>query len=217
MCKGELLEFTETLRHECKNKTIFEAWRICGSNLEWHTNWPKLMQLWQKKIILIPSSIAICERGFSKRMQSKATCTTGGTWRPLMLLCGFLFVGLKWMQWIGLPSSTFGETCETEGYLRSIDIIFLLQIIQKISFLKYCVSQILRWHFGIKCRCQLTFNFVFENVTWHFGFGVARHMKFVKHTHWWPSKLRGRGIDAPITPNFPPGFNCEIVGDYVQI
>ena len=44
MCKGELLEFTETLRHECENKTIFEAWRICGSNLEWHTNWPKLMQ-----------------------------------------------------------------------------------------------------------------------------------------------------------------------------
>jgi hypothetical protein len=26
-------------------------------------------------------------------------------------------------------------------------------------------------------------NFVFENVTWHFGFGVAHHMKFVKHTH----------------------------------
>ena len=25
MCKGELLEFTETLRHECENKTIFEA------------------------------------------------------------------------------------------------------------------------------------------------------------------------------------------------
>ena len=22
---------------------------------------------------------------------------------------------------------------------------------------------------------------------------------------------------APITPNFPSGFNCEIFGDYVQI
>ena len=32
----------------------------------WHTNSPKLMELWQK-IILISSSIAICERGFSKR------------------------------------------------------------------------------------------------------------------------------------------------------
>jgi hypothetical protein len=57
--------------HECENKTIFEAWRICGSNLEWHTNWPKLMQLWQK-IILIPSSIAICERGFSKQNAIKS-------------------------------------------------------------------------------------------------------------------------------------------------
>ena len=44
-CKGEHLEFTETLRHECENKTIFEAWRICGSNLEWHTNWPKVQNL----------------------------------------------------------------------------------------------------------------------------------------------------------------------------
>ena len=25
------------------------------------------------------------------------------------------------MQWMGLPSSIFGETCETEEYLRSID------------------------------------------------------------------------------------------------
>jgi hypothetical protein len=24
---------------------IFEAWHVCGSNLEWRTNWPKLMQL----------------------------------------------------------------------------------------------------------------------------------------------------------------------------
>ena len=75
MCKGELLKFTETLRYECENKTIFEAWHICGSNLEWYTNWPKLMQLWLK-IILIPSSIAICEE-FSNKMQSKATCIIG--------------------------------------------------------------------------------------------------------------------------------------------
>ena len=28
MCKGKLLEFTETLRHECENKKIFEAWHV---------------------------------------------------------------------------------------------------------------------------------------------------------------------------------------------
>jgi hypothetical protein len=31
---------------------------------------------------------------------------------------------------------------------------------------------------------SIDIQFFFENVTWHFGFGVARHMKFVKHTHW---------------------------------
>ena len=75
-----------------------------------------------------------------------------------MLLCRFLFVGFKFIQWIGLPSSTFGETCETEGYLRSIDkkklffclFLFWLQIkiayclFKILVFLKYCVSQKLR-------------------------------------------------------------------------
>ena len=71
MCKGELLEFTETLKHEFENRTIFEAWRICGSNLKWHINWPKLMQLWQI-VILVPSSIAICEREFPKQNAIKS-------------------------------------------------------------------------------------------------------------------------------------------------
>jgi hypothetical protein len=42
----------------------------------------------------------------------------------------------------------------------------------------------LRWHFGRKCRYQLTFIFVFENVMWHFGFEVECQMKVVKHTHY---------------------------------
>ena len=44
---------------------------ICGRNLEWHTNWPKFMQLWHE-VILIPSSIAICERRFSKQNAIKS-------------------------------------------------------------------------------------------------------------------------------------------------
>ena len=38
MCKGELLKFMRIFRHECENKMIFEAWRVCGSNLEWRTH-----------------------------------------------------------------------------------------------------------------------------------------------------------------------------------
>ena len=63
---GRIRGIYGTLQHECENETIFETWRMCGRNLERHTNWPKLMQLWQK-FILIPSSIVICERGFSKQ------------------------------------------------------------------------------------------------------------------------------------------------------
>jgi hypothetical protein len=66
MSKGELLESTKTFQHECENKMIFEDWRICSTNLEWHTNWPKLMQLWQN-IILIPSCVVISERGLFKQ------------------------------------------------------------------------------------------------------------------------------------------------------
>jgi hypothetical protein len=55
-----------------------------------------------------------------------------------MFLCGSLFVGLKW-----LPSSTFGETFETEEtYAQLIFLFFLffvtnqvrILIIQNISF-----------------------------------------------------------------------------------
>ena len=100
------------------------------------------------------------------KMQSKATYAIGWTWRPLMLLCGFLFVGSKFMQWIGLSSSTFGETCKTAGYLRSIDnsVFFFfitnqhcISIIQNISFSKILWKPTLRWHFGINRRCQLSF------------------------------------------------------------
>ena len=64
MCKGELQEFTLTLRHEREQN---EAWGVCGSNLGWHKNWPKLMQPWQNIIILNPSSKAICGREFFKK------------------------------------------------------------------------------------------------------------------------------------------------------
>ena len=56
------------------------------------------------------------------------------------------------------------------------------------AFCKRRLSQItkgvtLRWHFRRKCRCQLTFILVFQNVTRHVGSKVERRMNFVKHTH----------------------------------
>ena len=80
-------------------------------------------------------------------------------------------MGLKWMQWIGLLA-TFGKTCETEEYLRSINILFLfyftnqdcILITQSNNFSKILCNPKLRQHFRMKCICQLTLIFVFENV-----------------------------------------------------
>ena len=117
--KGELLEFTETLWHKCENKTIlrFDAYVIAiwnGTQIGLN-----LCNFGKKKYSLHQVSLFVREN-LSNKMQSKTTCTIGWTQRPLMFLCGSLYVGLKWMQWIGLPSSTIGETCKTEGYLCSI-------------------------------------------------------------------------------------------------
>jgi hypothetical protein len=50
----------------------------------------------------------------------------------------------------------------------------------------------LNWHFKRKCRCWLTFIFVFKNITWHFRFEVGRQVKFVKHTDWMVSGFTSR-------------------------
>ena len=33
----ELLEFVESLRYECGNKSLYEAWQICGGINKWYT------------------------------------------------------------------------------------------------------------------------------------------------------------------------------------
>ena len=83
-----------------------------------------------------------------------------------------------------------------EGYLRSIDSLFLILFcwgitnqdcilfILYISFPKILCKPKLRSHFGVKCRCQLTFIFAFKNATWHFGSEVECQVKLIKHTHW---------------------------------
>ena len=94
MCKGELLEFTETLQYECENNLIFEAWHICGSNLKWLTNWPNLMQLWHK-LILVPSSIAICERIFRKQNAIKSHSRNRLNLKTLDVVMWVSFCGLE--------------------------------------------------------------------------------------------------------------------------
>ena len=60
----ELLEFVKTSRHECENKTFYEAWQFCGGINEWYTNWPHLMKLWQKKYLSFPQVLQFVKGDF---------------------------------------------------------------------------------------------------------------------------------------------------------
>ena len=132
MCKREFLEFMETLHYECENKTILEVWHICHNRLEWHTNWPKLMQLWQKVIVL--SSITIYERGFIKQNAIKSCLHNrlNSTTLDALLrgsLCG---LGVDAMDWATIFN--------LEKHARPKDSHVGL-IIQIFFLLKYCVTQ----------------------------------------------------------------------------
>ena len=138
-------------------------------------------------------------------MQSKATCARGWTSRPLMLLYGFLIWAPSLCNGLGYHLEHLEKHARPKNtYARLIGFLFFfffsitnqdcILIIQNIGFPKILRKPKLRWQFGIKCRCQLTFTFVFKNVTWHFGFEVECRMKFVKHRHWWWRTLQMTSI-----------------------
>jgi hypothetical protein len=65
-CRGECLEMVETMREIIPNKSLFEAWEFASTTPERPINWHGLSNLW-RRVMVIPVSTAICERGFSKQ------------------------------------------------------------------------------------------------------------------------------------------------------
>jgi len=66
-CKWtKLIKFMEILKYQFEIKPLAKAWQLCGGITKWYVNWPHVMQLWQK-VLVVPSSVAICQRGFSKQ------------------------------------------------------------------------------------------------------------------------------------------------------
>ena len=116
---------------------IIEAWCICGSNLEWHPNWPKLMQPWQKLCSFLQIYI-IYEREFSRQNAIKSHLHNRLNSKILDALMWVSLCRLEVdsMDW----AIIFGETCETKGYLPLIDNFFLTNqdwiILLKILVLK---------------------------------------------------------------------------------
>ena len=102
-------------------------------------------------------------------------------------LCGLEVDAMDWFGYHLQHSEKHARVKDT--YVGLIVFFFATKqdsifIIQNINFLKILCNPKLKWHFKTKCICQLTFIFVFENVTWHFGFEVECQMRFVNlHTH----------------------------------
>ena len=63
---GECLELVETIQEMIPNKSLFEAWEFACTTPKWSTNWPAMIKLW-RKVLVIPPSIATWKRGFSKQ------------------------------------------------------------------------------------------------------------------------------------------------------
>ena len=84
-------------------------------------------------------------RGYFSIMQSKATCAIDKL-EDLDALMWVSLCGLKWMQWSGLPSSSFGEHVrpnDTCTWLISFGVTNwdCILIIPNISFFNYCSTQ----------------------------------------------------------------------------
>ena len=55
------------MREMIPNKSlILEAWEFASTTPKWSINWPRLSNLW-RRVMVLPLSTAICERGFSKQ------------------------------------------------------------------------------------------------------------------------------------------------------
>jgi hypothetical protein len=94
-CRGECLDMVKTLREIIPNKSLFEAWEFASTTPKRPINWHGLSNLW-KRIMMIPVSIVICERGFSKQNLIKSHIRTNlklETLDALMCIsCANLFV-----------------------------------------------------------------------------------------------------------------------------
>ncbi|KAG0593808.1 hypothetical protein M758_UG021100 [Ceratodon purpureus] len=100
---AEVLKFVEMLSSACKNRSMHEAWVFCGRDREFKINWPTLMLLWQA-ILVIPTSIAVCERGFSKQNWVKSerrTCLNLDILDALTTV-SLNSLGVEFMDWNGI-------------------------------------------------------------------------------------------------------------------
>ena len=64
-CERALYEFIDVLHLNGERFSMKDAWRVFSQAKDWHLRYPNMLKLWQS-ILVIPTNIVACERGFSK-------------------------------------------------------------------------------------------------------------------------------------------------------
>ena len=94
---------------------------VCGNDWGFMTNWPTLMSQWQD-ILVIPTSIVVCERDFSKQNWVKSERRTRLNLDTLdaymtVSLNGF---GVEFMDWNGIFESWKTAIISNKGRALSL-------------------------------------------------------------------------------------------------
>ena len=188
-CKLQL-NYPENISHNNRRTscTHLHTWvQLCCCNFMCNLE----LRLWYEIVRQIGNKARQCESGFPKQNAIKSHLRNRLNLKTLdalmrVSICGLEVYAMDWATIFNIWRNMQDRRIITLDwfYFFLVTNQDCILIIQNISFPKILCKPKLRWHFGIKCRWQLTFIFVFKNVTWHFGFEVERQMKFVKHRHW---------------------------------
>lgn len=157
MQREKIFDFVETLRHKFENKSFVEAWWYGKGINEWHVNWPHLVECWQK-VLMIISSITICEREISKQITIKSHL-----WAFLKpyTLNALMWVSLCMIKWKNMEWNViFGMWCN----MRNQIIWFFWG--QKSYFSLHIIWKTLNFFLG-QIERQKNSYLIIRKITWH--------------------------------------------------
>ncbi|KAH7428994.1 hypothetical protein KP509_09G026200 [Ceratopteris richardii] len=99
-CMNEREDFIGMLYRSTQNKGMHDAWEVCLGSKSWWDLYPGMMQLWQMCLV-IPTSTAACERGFSRHnyIKSISRCSLALDTLDALMLLSIDAQGIAMIDW----------------------------------------------------------------------------------------------------------------------
>ena len=145
--RAEMLKCVETLRHECENISLDEAWQFCEGINKRYTNWAHLMKLREKNTC---EALKYCNlwRDFQNKILSKATCELHWNWTLWMLClrvssCGIELKNMDQRVVFELWCKTRVTKFVWKNVVRSSSFVWTIKILSTChlkGIFKYCLS-----------------------------------------------------------------------------